>query len=294
MPYQSPHTQDAVEASDRQPLPCGWNRVRLPAPAVREVAKLARLRRVKELKRLVKNRELLGEIAWLAERMAEWPAQEQRPRRPDLDGNVAQNRDGHCWNPCCFNCSLDQSHGLIAETSSRREKDKVRPCAGQPPQQFRKNLLLQCFDMPTGNVTHERIVIRGETAETIRLDELSHSIQGEDDVEVAVGVAVIVVVVGDGKFLSLGCRRDASVGGIAIWISHVEWRVPEQMNAARGNQAATAAVKRLLRWSPWHIFAGRNGGDFAPYAAQDRKSCEESCQNDIQVCWHSLDSYFRA
>jgi hypothetical protein len=56
-----------------------------------------------------------------AEVMAHGPGQKNRAGRLDLLGHIFGNGNRYRWNAAGFNRTLDQSDGLMADRSSRRE-----------------------------------------------------------------------------------------------------------------------------------------------------------------------------
>lgn len=106
-------------------------------------------------KRVVQDGELLGNVEGLPKRVTERPAQKQRARRSHFFGDVAQDGNGHGRNARGFDCSLNQSHGPIAQPSSWREKNEVRLLTGQVGKQLRQDTLLQASYMTPVNVAHK-------------------------------------------------------------------------------------------------------------------------------------------
>ena len=101
------------------------NHVDFAPPAIGKIANLARPGLVQKLESVMENREVLSHVERFTEGMTERPAKEQCARRFHFFRNIAQDGDGHGWDSRRFDGPLNQSHGPIAEPSSRGEKHKV-------------------------------------------------------------------------------------------------------------------------------------------------------------------------
>lgn len=95
-------------------------------PAEGQVDDLAwGLDRVKGLERAQYDSTLLPDVARFTQGVAKGPAQKDCARRLDLFREFAHNRYADGGNARFFYLSLDQSHGLIADTSGRSQKDDI-------------------------------------------------------------------------------------------------------------------------------------------------------------------------
>jgi len=86
----------------------------MASPQVRKTDDCLGTAGAEQSERVVDDGQLLGTIERLPERMAERPANGNRPRHPQLFGHCAEERDGDCCYPGCLDRALDQSHGLMA------------------------------------------------------------------------------------------------------------------------------------------------------------------------------------
>lgn len=90
-----------------------------------------RLDGVERLKGGDDNSSLLFSVSGVAERMTEGAADEDGSGRSDLLRVLSDYGDANGCNPCLFNHSLDQSHGLIADASGWREEHQIDILLGQ-------------------------------------------------------------------------------------------------------------------------------------------------------------------
>lgn len=79
------------------------------------------LHRLQGVQHVVKNAVLLRDRKRLAQWMAKRPAQKQRPWRTHLDGDVAHQTDRYGRYACGFDRPLNQSDGLITQSSGGKE-----------------------------------------------------------------------------------------------------------------------------------------------------------------------------
>ena len=66
--------------------------------------------------------------------------------------------------------------------------------------------------------------------------KFSQPLHGKDDVDVLVGVPMVVVVVRNHQILDACPGRDLPKGGISIPVLHIIWRLRPQVNTGSGNQ----------------------------------------------------------
>jgi hypothetical protein len=79
---------------------------------------------------------------------------------------------------------------------------------------------------------------------------LAEPIDREDDVDVAVGRGVVVIVVGD-RHIAAGCLdRYDTERGVAVAVTHVEWRVADTMHARCRHQGDPAPGERAAERGP--------------------------------------------
>ncbi len=146
-------------------------------PAKRQIDDRPRqLSLVKSAKRLVQYRPLLLPVARLSQRMTKGPAQKDCTRWPDLFRVFPDDRNADRRNPPSFNFSLDQSHGLIADPSSRCQQNHVDLVSFQSSGDLVRRPLNQCCDMPPIDMPHERVMSLGQTADDPFINKLLHTI----------------------------------------------------------------------------------------------------------------------
>ena len=103
-----------------------WRCICLPSPAPAHIDDFSgRFDGIKHLKGFVEHSALLIPMMGFSQRMSEWPSQENRSGRLDLFGirTIDGNTDG--GDTRSFDDTLDQSHGLMANPSSRCQQDHI-------------------------------------------------------------------------------------------------------------------------------------------------------------------------
>jgi len=80
---------------------------------------------VKRLECFEQDSSLLWPVACLAQGMAEGPLEENRAGRAHFFAVVPDYRHADGRNACSLNLSLDQSHGLVTDSSSRGQQDNI-------------------------------------------------------------------------------------------------------------------------------------------------------------------------
>ena len=83
------------------------------------------LHRLQGVQHVAKNAAMLRNRKRLAEWMAKWPAETQRPWWTHLDGNVSHQTDRHRRYAGGFDGPLNQSDGLITQPSSGKEQRDI-------------------------------------------------------------------------------------------------------------------------------------------------------------------------
>ena len=104
------------------------------------------------------DRTLLLSIARFTKWMAEGPLQVDAAWRLNLFCEFPNNGDANGGDTSFFNFSLDQSHGLIADASSRGEEDHVDLILFEPFHQFSSRLTDQGGNVATVDMPHEGVV----------------------------------------------------------------------------------------------------------------------------------------
>lgn len=138
------------------------------------------------------------------------------------------------------------------------------------------------FDM-----AHQAVAI-GEAADDAALYQCAHQVEREEDVEIALGVAVIVVAVGDGQIAQWGCGRNGAVGRVATGIGHVErWLIPQMYPAGR-DQVSSRAACRGLRNGVNGISSKLSTWYALPHSRASAGICEKICPvrqyNSLSEC----------
>ena len=85
---------------------------------------------------------LKGWVAWGSEGIAQREIHEQGARRSDAFRDLAEERDGDGWDPGFLDDALDQSDGLMAQPSRRRQQHGIDLLAAQEVSDLRRVLLL--------------------------------------------------------------------------------------------------------------------------------------------------------
>ena len=87
--------------------------------------------------------------------VAQRKSHQQSSRRLHTFGNRTVKRYGNGRNPLCLDGPLDQSHGLIAGPSGRRQEHGINPICFQHPCHFRACPIYKHFDMAAEDMAHE-------------------------------------------------------------------------------------------------------------------------------------------
>jgi len=110
------------------------------------------------------NCSLLLDIAWLTQRMTKRPLQVDAAWRLNLFCELANDGDANGGDTGFFDFSLDQSHGLIADASSRGEQNHVDMILFELFYHLLSSLPDQAGNMSTVDMAHERVVGVGQLA----------------------------------------------------------------------------------------------------------------------------------
>ena len=98
----------------------------MPPPGKRQVDDLTRFPDpVDRFQSLDQDGALLSDIIRFAQGVTERPLEEDGSGRLNLFRVFADNRDAHGGDALVFDLSLDQSHGLIADTSGGGQQDQI-------------------------------------------------------------------------------------------------------------------------------------------------------------------------
>ena len=131
----------------------------MPPPTKRQIDNLSRsCNLVKSFKGFKNNCPLLLNVARFTKRMTERPFQVNAAWRLNLFRVLPNNGDANGGDTGFFNLSLYQSHGLIADASSRGEKDHVDLVLFEPLHHLLSGLANQGRNVSTVNMAHEGVV----------------------------------------------------------------------------------------------------------------------------------------
>jgi len=135
----------------------------MPPPAKWQIDNLTRSSDpVKSFKGFKNNRPLLLNVARFTKRMTERPFQVNAAWRLNFFCVLPNNGDANGGDTGFFNLSLYQSHGLIADASSRGEQDHVDLVLFEPLHHLLSGLANQGRNMSTVNMSHEGVVDSGQ------------------------------------------------------------------------------------------------------------------------------------
>ena len=145
----------------------------MPPPAKWQIDNLTRsCNPVKSFKGFKNNRPLLLNVARFAKRMTERPFQVNATWRLNFFCVLPNNGDANGGDTGFFNLSLYQSHGLIADASSRGEQDHIDLVLFEPLHHLLGSLSDQGGNVATVYVAHEGVVAVGQLTDNTFLLQL--------------------------------------------------------------------------------------------------------------------------
>ena len=145
----------------------------MPPPTKRQVNNLTRRGDpVKSFEGFKNNRPLLLDVARFTKRMTERPLQVNAAWRLNFFSVLPNDGDAYGGDTGFFNLSLYQSHGLIADASSRGEQDHVNLVLFEPLHHLLGGLSDQSGNVATVDVAHERVVGVGQLTDNAFLLKL--------------------------------------------------------------------------------------------------------------------------
>lgn len=159
-----------------------------------------------------------------------------------------RDRDG--CNAGRLNHPLDQPHGLVAEPSGRRQNDDVHAIFLQSCGNTGSSVIGQRFKVLIQNVTHERKMAVIDRPDFIQRFELPGALKRENNVDVAIGIAVIIIVMRDNQLVRDRIRRNLPEGGIPTRIEHIKGGLFFQVYPACGDQRQLAFFDFPLKRCP--------------------------------------------
>ena len=136
---------------------------------------------IERTQRVVDDAELLCAIERLAKWVAKRPFQMERAWRAHLLGNLFQTDNADSRNPGGLDCASDQSHGLVADASGRREQHRIDLLLLELVGNLRRCALQERRDVRRLNMAHEAVA-GGERADLPTAHEIAEQPQREQDV----------------------------------------------------------------------------------------------------------------
>ena len=145
----------------------------MPPPTKWQINNLSRsCDSIKSFKGLKNNCPLLLNVTRLTKRMTERPFQVNAAWRLNLFRVLPNNGDANGGDTGFFNLSLYQSHGLIADASSRGEQDHVDLVLFESFHHLLGGLSYQGGNVSTVNMPHEGVVGVGQLTDNAFLLQL--------------------------------------------------------------------------------------------------------------------------
>ena len=86
------------------------------------------------------------------------------------------------------------------------------------------------------DMAHEAVVERSTLADDSIVLQFLQSLQGQNDIHIFVGIAVIVVIVSDAEAVAWRVPWDDAISGIAVLVRHIKGFVILPVYTSRGNQ----------------------------------------------------------
>ena len=167
-----------------------------------------------------------------------------------LDGE----RDRYGCNAGRLDRTLDQSHGLAADPSGRRQDDHIHALFLQCGGDAGSGVIDQRFKVLTHDVPHERKMTGIDRTDFIQRFELPHALNWENNVDVAIRIAVVIIIMRYSQLVRDRIRRNLPEGGIPTRIEHVEGRLMLQVYPAGGDQRQPAFFGFTLKRCPGYIY----------------------------------------
>jgi len=153
--------------------------------------------RVKRMKCLRQYCTLLCSLKRLPEGMTERPFQKNGSWRFDLPRVFSHNRYPDRRDPLPLNFPLYESHGLVAYASPGRQQDGINVILLQSPRDIGGSTADERKDVSTCYMSHKTIMdIRQATNDSFFL-ELLQPLDGKDNIDIPVGIGMVIVVVRD-------------------------------------------------------------------------------------------------
>ncbi len=253
--------------------------VPLPSPSEGEVNDLAwAMNRVESLESMKQYRPLLGNVERFSKRMTEWPPEENGPRRFHFFGELTDNRDSYRRDANTFDCSLDQPNGLIAKSSGGSQHDDINPLCFEFVCNLRSGFLNECQNMMTVNVTHESIVGLCNPTHDALSREFIEPLNRKDDIDILVGIGVIIVIMGDPEFIDQPSGADLPESRIPKGISHVKRFLIDVMHACCRDNCDFGIAQRSPYGCPRYVLRFPGGIGLDESLRQRGKPPQDFCE----------------
>lgn len=229
--------------------------VQLLSPPVRKVPDKPGLRyRTQRRQSFCQYYPLLTRMEGLTQRVTERPVQKDRAWRLYPEGILADDRNADRRNALALDLSLDQPYGLITDPSTGRQQSDVHGIFFQKASDVRRCSAHEGQDMTLRYMAHKAVCPFRQAADDALSDKFPQPLIRKDYVNVAVGICVVVIIVGDRETIELTAQIDNAEGRIAVPVKHIEGRLIAVMHASGRNQCEFALRQRLRHGSPGDIF----------------------------------------
>jgi len=212
-------------------------RIGLAAPRPTHINDLSRrFNGAQRLKSFIQHGGLLIDAAGLTQRVAKGPAQIDRSRRFDFFGIGPVDGNADRRNSTGFYDTLNQSHGLMTDASGRCQQYHVHFQFLENSDNLERGPVDQGLNMAAVDMAHEgKMHIRNSPDAPGGL-HLFDPGDGKNDVQIPVGIPVIVIIMGNFIVAGNGLRIDDPKSGITLGVGHIKWLLVFMMNAGSGDQ----------------------------------------------------------
>lgn len=168
--------------------------------------------------------------------MSEGPVEIDRSGRLYLERILAHNRDPDGGDSLPLDLPLDKSHGLIADASPRGKQNDIHAVLPEFPGDVRSAPVDERYDVLPDNVPHEPVMPVGKPADYALLRKLPEPVDREYDIDIAVRILVVVIVMSDHEAVGRARVIDHTVGWISLPVDHVKRLLVAMVHAGGGNE----------------------------------------------------------
>jgi hypothetical protein len=179
---------------------------------------------------------LLRGVAGLAERVPVRPAQKDRARRSHLLAVAPDDRDTDRRDAPPLDLALDQTHGLVADRSAGGEQHNVHSGFLQPRGHLGGCPALERLQMGPRDVPHKSVPQPRNGADLPECGQLTQPFDGQHDVEIVVGVRVVVVVVRDHQRIEGPLQVEFAERRVPVVVVHVVRRLLAVVDPGGGDE----------------------------------------------------------